>query len=264
MVKINELLENNATPNCEAEEIANLIKQSDKTPKTSNGESVWFKGVLKSLNNKLKNSHKVDKKDRIVKITKADKSWPNSKKPLVILCSITGFIIVLVLVAISLFLWPGWIRKQVGLEHISPSMAIVQPDKTPLQKAIPLYDKDYALSQITAGVDKWYSLANVPQESYSLVYKQSGNNDTDINVMLGQWANDKTATKVVSKLQSVYSAEPVDKGVVLANGQAVGQYYIYASKSDKPAMVIWTNKSLVIQAVGPFDNLKSFYNGYSF
>ncbi|MDR2748945.1 MAG: hypothetical protein LBB10_03550 [Bifidobacteriaceae bacterium] len=186
------------------------------------------------------------------------------KKKIIIASSIAGGIVVLALVACALVVWPGVLRKQLGLP-VNPSLtAITQPDKTPLQKALPLYDGGYSLMKLDPGSSIWYNMNLTPQESYTLTYKDGPDDSSAIVLMIGQWTNEADAKTTAQSLKTVYTNSPADQGDVSVNGASVGNWALYSSEGNNPATIIWTNKTLVIQATGNQSDLKNFYEGFSF
>ncbi|MDR3151964.1 MAG: hypothetical protein LBT85_00630 [Bifidobacteriaceae bacterium] len=188
------------------------------------------------------------------------------KRHKVVVFSAIGSLVVLCLVACVLFLYPGFLRKQLGLDNMSEFTAIEQPANTELQKAIPQYDRQWALMDFQAGA-AWPDLLAVPQESYTLKYQASQDNSKDVAVSLGQWPNEKNLASALDEIKKSYGDSPQETGEVKAQGEMVGNYYLFSEALDNQtsqnqSVIIWSNKTVIIQAVGDKALLKDFYNGY--
>ncbi|MDR2799508.1 MAG: hypothetical protein LBB07_02715 [Bifidobacteriaceae bacterium] len=213
------------------------------------------------MQNKTPKSFVPVKKTKTTKNADSKKSQALKKKKLIIASSITGGVVILALIACILLVWPGVMRKQLGLS-VYPSMpAIEQPDKTPLQKALPLYDNGYALTSLDSSSSTWYNMNIIPQESYTLKYQDS---NSDVTVVIGQWTSEDAALTSAKGLQTVYAQAPAQTGDVTVAGQKVGTWNLFAGEGTNPATLIWTNKTLVIQLIGDQSNLHDFYQGYTF
>ncbi|WEV72067.1 hypothetical protein [Bifidobacterium sp. ESL0790] len=179
--------------------------------------------------------------------------------------------VVIALVLLSAFVWPGWAMNHNGSRDQQAQSSKSQPttpsikakdlpqDASALLKAMP--DSVLNFARIDAGPSADWTSAS-PLEEYTLTYS-TGDSAKNVSLKVAQWPSGDGANGQYDALVKALNGEDVASGDVKVSGNATGSYMVKTTdKKGKEATAIWRNDSVVFQATGPKDSVLRFYQKF--
>lgn len=177
-------------------------------------------------------------------------------------------VLVLVVVALTAFVWPGYalpeplptpthtVTAPAPTPSISPAPRAA--DQTALVKALPDAVRQFA-QQAIADYHPWQD-EHQATEAWTVTYADAvGAGAKTITVEVGQWVDAATATTFADG-QITASGPAAKTGDVTVDGKMTGNYALFPS-GDK-AVMWWRNGTVVIRAEGPADQIEAFYTEF--
>lgn len=176
-------------------------------------------------------------------------------------------ILVLALLLVGGFAWPGFWRSEATPQPM-PTVTVTAPAPTPTVKAIKRSEDETAFQKALPSSVLQFALSSIDEakepkeqgalEAWLAQYADGGAGE--VAVRAGQWATDEEAAKAASVwTQAAGTADR--EGDVKVGKEVVGRYALVPGKGDQ-AVMVWQNRSTVLQATGPADVMEDFYAAF--
>ena len=101
-----------------------------------------------------------------------------------------------------------------------------------------------------------------PIEEYTLSY-QTGDDADTVTLIVAQWTTADGANKQYDALAGALKGTELASGSVKVSGTTTGSYVVKTDNdSDKKAVALWQNDTVVLQATGAKDSVQWFYQKF--
>jgi hypothetical protein len=177
-------------------------------------------------------------------------------------------VIVLALVLVGGFAWPGFWRSETTTPQPVPTVTVTAPAPTPTVKAMERAGDETAFQKALPSTVLQFALGSLAEakepkeqgalEAWNAEYADGG--PGEVALMAGQWATSDEAA-AAAKAWTQAAGEADREGDVKVGKKVVGQYAIVPAKGGK-AVVVWQNGTAVMQATGPADTMEDFYAAF--